>query len=118
MWMYLWDTSATQIQCALRKWYACRRYTKFRRGCVVMKRVFRGQVRRRQLRGLVGRLQAALDDPGLDTRRTAALIAAFDTDEWPFFVDLYAINRLCSGNTVFPGMSNYDDIYMMCYTLL
>ena len=117
MWTYLWDTSATQIQCALRKWFARRRYFKFRRGCGVMKRVFRGQIRRKWLRKLIENLQALLDmNAGTEC---AALIGDLNKEEWPFFVDTYTIRRLCSGNTClsseeyFPGKVNVP--LALCY---
>lgn len=83
-----------------------------------MKRVFRGQIRRKWLRDRVALLQEALDGPNFDTESRADMLAAFDTDDWPFYVDIYVINRLCSGSTClsaeesFPGISQLNMKYV------
>lgn len=64
-----------------------------------MKRVFRGQITRRYLRNMVEKLQSELNLLSFVDSRKSELMEEFDTNLWPFYVDLYTIKRLCSGYT-------------------
>jgi hypothetical protein len=114
MWCELWDTSATRIQTALRRWITRRNYSRFRRGLTVMKKVFRGQMARKNLRESVRSLQERLN-AGMTEQQQIELFNEMLTSKWEFVVDLFSVVRLCSGNTCvsqegfLPGTLSMED---------
>ena len=44
-------------------------------------------------------LQVQLGGAGLDDIKRRKLLQEMEGDKWPFYIDVYAISKLCSGNT-------------------
>lgn len=47
---------------------------------------------------LVQELQLKLWEVGLDDDKRRELLQEMEEDKWPFYVDVYTISKLCSGN--------------------
>ena len=80
-----------------------------------MKKVFRGQMARKNLRISVHELQEKLN-AGLTEPQRSELFVEMQSDKWEFVVDLFSVDRLCSGNTCvsqegffFPGTLSMED---------